>query len=414
METLVTPEFNLLKKLHEVVKRTPLEKNELLSERYDAEIFLKREDLQNTRSYKIRGAFNKISKLSLDEHKQGVVCASAGNHAQGVAFTCRRLGILAHIFMPRTTPQQKIAQVNFHGRDWVTVHLHGNTFDECYQQAKIFCEEHQSVFVPPFDDTDIIEGQSSIGLEILEDLQNPDYIVVPIGGGGLAAGIVTALKKNNASCKMIGVEPLGAPSMTEALRAGHPVMLEKIDTFVDGASVKRVGDINFELCKNQLEEVVLVPEGKICSTILKLYNEEAIVLEPAGALSISALDGLKEKIKGKKVVCILSGSNNDITRMEEMKERSLLYEGLKHYFLVNFPQRSGALREFLSQVLGPDDDITWFEYSKKNNREKGPAVIGIEVPCAGQEKRITEAMDKTGFTYEYLNNNQQLFEFLVG
>jgi threonine dehydratase len=414
METLVTPEFNLLKKLHEVVKRTPLEKNELLSERYEAEIYLKREDLQNTRSYKIRGAFNKISKLSMEERKKGVVCASAGNHAQGVAFTCRRLGIHAHIFMPRTTPQQKIAQVNFHGREWVNIHLHGNTFDECYQESKLFCEEHQSVFVPPFDDKDIIEGQSSIGIEILEELENPDFLIVPIGGGGLASGIVTALQNKNATTKIIGVEPTGAPSMTAALQAGHPVTLEKVDTFVDGASVKRVGDLNFEICKNQFEEVVLVPEGKICSAILKLYNEEAIVLEPAGALSVSALDAVKEKIKGKKVVCVLSGSNNDITRMEEMKERSLLFEGLKHYFLVNFPQRSGALREFLSHVLGPDDDITWFEYSKKNNREKGPAVIGIEVPLAGQEKRITEAMDKTGFSYEYLNNNQQLFEFLVG
>lgn len=397
-----------------VAVHTPLMKNENLSEEFSAQVWLKREDLQPVRSYKLRGAYNKIFALSTNEKNKGVVCASAGNHAQGVAFACNKLDINATIFMPVTTPQQKIKQVKLFGKDKVEVVMKGDTFDESFQYASEYCDEKAAIFIHPFDDENVIAGQGTVALELIEDAKTPvDYLFVPIGGGGLAAGISTVFKALSPETKIIGVEPAGAASMKTSIQNGINTKLEDIDKFIDGAAVKRVGDITFEICKDSLHDIILVPEGKVCSTILRLYNEEAIVVEPAGALAIAALDFYKDEIKGKNVVCIVSGSNNDITRTEEIKERSLLYEGLKHYFIIKFPQRPGALKEFVSKVLGVNDDITYFQFSKKNNRESGPAVVGIEVKNPNDFKAIEEQLTAMKFNYQYLNENVDLFTHLI-
>ncbi len=310
-----------------VATHTPLQFNAQLSEEFNCTIYLKREDLQVVRSYKIRGAYNKISSLNEDEKKNGVVCASAGNHAQGVAFSCRKLKIKGTIFMPATTPAQKISQVKLFGKEWIDVVLTGDTFDDAYKAAVIFCEANKAVFVHPFDDEKVIEGQGTVAKEISEDAETPiDFVLVPIGGGGLAAGCISYFAQTNPHIKVIGVEPEGAPSMKTSIQNDTNTELLEIDKFVDGAAVKKVGDKTFSICKDQLDEIVLVPEGKICTTILNLYNQQAIVVEPAGALTIAALNYLKEKLKGKNVVCVVSGSNNDIMRTEEIRARSLLFE----------------------------------------------------------------------------------------
>ncbi|WP_218186110.1 threonine ammonia-lyase IlvA [Marinifilum fragile] len=400
--------------VQEVVESTPVLKNMNLSVKYDANIRLKREDLQMVRSYKIRGAYNKIAGLSKVQLEKGIVCASAGNHAQGVAYSCKKLGCSGVIYMPETTPRQKIKQVKMFGGENVEVILIGDTFDDASNQALADAEEHGKTFIHPFDDPKIIEGQGTIGLEILQDCPDPiDYIIVPIGGGGLASGLGAWIKEFSPQTKIIGVEPEGAPSMKTAFEKKENVSLVSIDRFVDGAAVQKVGDLTWRICEKVLDDVVVIPEGLICSTILRLYNEDAIVAEPAGALSIAALELISDQIKGKNVVCILSGSNNDITRMEEIKERSLLYEGLKHYFIVRFPQRSGALKEFVNDVLDQGDDITHFEYYKKHSREKGPAVIGIEVRQPEDLKRLQERMTERNFVFEYLNDKTDLFQFIV-
>ena len=400
--------------LNEVARHTPLEKNMNLSEKFQADIWLKREDLQTVRSYKIRGAFNKIAHLPKEELSKGVVCASAGNHAQGVAFSCRRLDIRGKIYMPATTPRQKIRQVKMFGKENVEVILTGDTYDAAESAAMEDCRQTGMAFIHPFDDPQIIEGQATVGLEILQDSKKPlDYLFIPVGGGGLAAGVGAYLKQVSPKTKIIGVEPSGAPSMKKSLEAGKVIPLENIDKFVDGASVQKVGTVSFDVCRQVIDEMVTVDEGRICTWILDLYNTDALVIEPAGALSIAALDLFKEKIKGKNVACIVSGSNNDITRMEDIKERSMLYEGLKHYFIVRFPQRAGALRTFVDTVLGPNDDITHFEYSKKTNREKGPAVIGIELQKKEDYFGLIQRMEENGFVYEYLNEKPDLFQFLI-
>lgn len=401
-------------KLNNVVVRTPLTKNFNFSERYKANVSFKREDLQAVRSYKIRGAYHKISSLDDQERKNGIVCASAGNHAQGVAYSCQKLGIKGTIFMPSVTPKQKIGQVRMFGKDMVEVVLTGDTFDDAYNEAMVFCDEHKATFVHPFDDEKVIEGQGTVALEILEDADGPiDYLFVPIGGGGLAAGAITALKTLSPNTKVIGVEPTGAPAMKDSIAQGTNIVLPKIDTFIDGAAVRQVGAKTLEICKEGLDDIILVPEGKVCTMILQLYNQEAIVVEPAGALSLAALDFYKDKIKGKNVVCVISGSNNDITRTEEIKERSLLYEGIKHYFIIRFPQRAGALREFLTEVLGPGDDIVHFEYSKKNSREKGPALIGIELQNKESLQDLFKKLEAKSFVFEYLNEKPDLMQYLV-
>ena len=401
--------------LREILSPTPLMANHNLSKDYDAEVMLKREDLQIVRSYKIRGAYNKIRSLSAEQTEQGIVCASAGNHAQGVALSCNKLGINGKIYMPVTTPKQKINQVKMFGGDAIEVVLVGDTFDQANAAAIEASEKEGKTFIPPFNDPKIIEGQGTVGLEILQ--QSPvaiDYIFVPIGGGGLASGIGAVYKQMSPSTKIIGVEPAGAAGMKLSFECGKVTALDQVDKFVDGAAVQRVGDITFDICRKVLDDIITVPEGKVCSTILNLYNFNAIVVEPAGALSISALDYYREQIKGKNVVCVVSGSNNDIVRMEDIKERSLLYEGLKHYFVVRFPQRAGALQNFVSNVLGPHDDITYFEYKKKTNREKGPVLIGIELQNPADFKGLTERMKHDNIDYEYLNDNPNLFEFLIG
>ncbi|HEY8934806.1 MAG TPA: threonine ammonia-lyase IlvA, partial [Cyclobacteriaceae bacterium] len=359
--------------LRGIVLKTPLQYHKKLSEKFGAEIYLKREDLQVVRSYKLRGAYNLIQSLTDEQRKRGVVCASAGNHAQGVAFACNHLGIKGVIYMPAITPKQKINQVKMFGGSFTEIVLIGDTFDECQAHALVYTQANNMVFIPPFDHLKVIEGQGTVGKEILDETTSPiDLIFIPIGGGGLCAGIGQYFKSRSPKTKIIGVEPLGAPSMKEALKAGKPVVLDKIQRFVDGASVKKVGDITFELCKDLIVDMLLVPEGKVSSTILQLYNEDAIVAEPAGALAIAALEQYADKLKGKRVVCIVSGGNNDIDRMQEIKERSMLYEQLKHYIIVRFAQRPGALKEFVNDILGPNDDIVRFEFIQKHNKETGP------------------------------------------
>lgn len=400
-------------RLKSVVLKTPLQYHKRLSEKFNAEVYLKREDLQVVRSYKLRGAFNMIQSLTDEQRWRGVVCASAGNHAQGVAFSCKYLGIKGIIYMPAITPKQKINQVKMFGGGNIEIVLVGDTFDDCQASALAFVKENNMVFIPPFDHLRIIEGQGTVGKEILDDSTDIDYVFVPVGGGGLSAGIGEYFKVYSPKTKIIGVEPAGAPSMKEALKAGHPVKLEKIQKFVDGAAVQRVGDLTFEFCRELLSDMLLVPEGKVSSVILQLYNEDAIVAEPAGALAIAALEQYKKHLVGKRVVCIVSGGNNDIDRMQEIKERSLLYEGLKHYFIVRFAQRPGALKEFVNHILGPNDDIVRFEFIQKHNKESGPALIGIEVKTRDDFHSLIQRMDEYKLNYTLVNQNENLFEYLV-
>jgi threonine dehydratase len=402
-----------LERVRKVAYKTPLVLNINLSRKYACNVFLKREDLQVVRSYKLRGAYNMMSRLPEEKLVKGVVCASAGNHAQGFAYSCKKLHAKGVIFMPVITPKQKINQTRMFGEDAVEIRLVGDNFDECAIAAKAFTEQNNMTFIPPFEDKSIIEGQSTVGLEILQDLSHIDYLFLPVGGGGLAAGVGLVFKNFSPSTKVIGIEPEGAPSMKEALKHGHPVTLEHIDRFVDGAAVKRVGDLTYRICSQVLDDMDVVAEGKICSTILKLYNEDAIVVEPAGALSIAALDDYAEQIKGKTVVCVVSGSNNDIDRMPEIKERSLQHEGLKHYFLIRFAQRPGALKEFVNDVLGATDDITRFEYMQKTNKEAGPALVGIELQSKYDYEALILKMKERSIDYTEINKDDTLFGYLI-
>ena len=373
------------KTLSEILEPTPIMRNQNLSEKYGADVFLKREDLQMVRSYKIRGAYNMIRSLSPEVLKYGVVCASAGNHAQGVAFSCHKLNIMGSIYMPTTTPKQKIEQVKMFGK-----------------------------VIPPFDHKKIIEGQGTIGLEILHQMKEPlDYIFIPIGGGGLASGVGSFIRQVWPETKIIGVEPAGAASMKAAVEKGEIVDLPSIDKFVDGAAVKKAGELTFQICRKVLDDIIAVPEGAVCTSIIDMYNKSAIVVEPAGALSVAALRFYADKIKGKRVGCIVSGSNNDITRTEEIREKSMLYEGLKHYFIVTFPQRSGAILSFIRDVIGPSDDLVHIQYIKKTNKEEGPALIGIEVASKEDYQALINRMKANNINYEYINENNQLFEILI-
>ncbi|RYZ50257.1 MAG: threonine dehydratase [Chitinophagaceae bacterium] len=402
-----------VERLKPVVTRTPLAFSLNLSKRYGCEVYLKREDLQVVRSYKLRGAYNMMSSLPKEQLQRGVVCASAGNHAQGFAYSCKKLQAKGVVFMPIITPQQKVQQTKHFGEEFIEIRLVGDTFDDCAIAAKEFTLQNKLTFIPPFDDYRVIEGQATVGVEILEEQSDIDFLFVPVGGGGLSAGVGSYFKTFSPKTKIIGLEPEGAASMKAAMEAGKPVTLPSIERFVDGAAVKRIGDITFSICKDVLDEVHLVPEGKVCTTILKLYNEEAIVVEPAGALSIAALDHYADQIKGKKVLCVVSGGNNDIDRMQEIKERSLQYEGLKHYFLVRFAQRPGALKEFVNHVLGPTDDITRFEYMQKHNKETGPALVGIELKTRTDYELLIQNLKKFGINYTELRNDDNIFGYLV-
>jgi threonine dehydratase len=415
-DTFATPVLDFVsaqKRLQPVVNRTPLTYNHNLSRKFQCDVFLKREDLQVVRSYKLRGAYNMMSSLPQEQLQKGVVCASAGNHAQGFAYSCKKLNVKGVVFMPIITPKQKVNQTQMFGNGFIEVRLTGDTFDDCAEAAKKFTIENGMKFIPPFDDVRIIEGQATVGLEILEDQTNIDYLFVPVGGGGLSAGVGTVFKTFSPNTKVIGLEPAGAPSMYAALKAGHPVTLDNIERFVDGAAVKRVGDLTFSICKEVLDDMHLVPEGKVCTTILQLYNEDAIVVEPAGALAIASLNDYADQIRGKKVVCVVSGSNNDIDRMQEIKERSLQYEGLKHYFLIRFAQRPGALKEFVNHVLGPGDDITRFEYMQKHNKETGPALVGIELTAKKDYEALLCKMDQYHINYTELKSDDNIFGYLV-
>ena len=400
--------------LSEILAPTPFMKNANLSDIYDADVYLKREDLQMVRSYKIRGAYNKIRSISPETLRYGIVCASAGNHAQGVAFSCNKLQTMGSIFMPTTTPKQKIEQVKMFGKEYVDIVLTGDTFDAANSAAIEFAKKSGRTFIPPFDDPKVMEGQGTIGIEISEQSPQPlDYIFVPIGGGGLASGLGAYIKAVSPETKIIGVEPAGAPCMKTAIEKGKVVELESIDKFVDGAAVKKAGALTYEICKEVLDDIVIVPEGAVCTTIIQMYNKSAIVVEPAGALAAAALRFYADEIKGKRVACIVSGSNNDITRMEEIREKSLLYEGLKHYFLINFLQKSGAVLSFIRDVISPTDDLVYIQYIRKTNKESGPAIIGIELAEKGDFESLINRMNANGVSYEYINDNNILFEMLI-
>ena len=400
--------------LEEILEPTPFQKNQNLSDIYGADVYLKREDLQMVRSYKIRGAYNKIRSIEPESMKNGIVCASAGNHAQGVAFSCSKLQIMGSIFMPVTTPKQKIEQVRMFGREYIEIILTGDTFDAANSAAIKYAKENDKTFIPPFDDPKVMEGQGTIGREILcQSKETLDYIFVPIGGGGLASGLGSYIRQMSPETKIIGVEPGGAPCMKEAIKAGKVIKLEQIDKFVDGAAVQEAGALTYEVCKEVLDDIIVVPEGAVCTTIIQMYNKSAIVVEPAGALAATALRFYADKIKGKKVACIVSGSNNDITRMEEIREKSLLYEGLKHYFIVNFPQKSGVIVSFIRDILGPTDDLVHIQYTKKTNKNSGPALVGIELASKEDFEPLLQRMDAQGLKYEYINENNQLFEILI-
>lgn len=403
------------KNLEGISEVTPLKHNQILSDETGAKIFLKREDLQVVRSYKIRGAYNLISQLTPKEKKQGVVCSSAGNHAQGFAYSCQLLKIKGTVFMPAPTPKQKLDAVSRVGKNYIEIILSGDTYDDAKNAALKFAQKENKIFVPPFDHPLIIEGQGTVAMEILEQMgkKKIDYLFAPIGGGGLASGIITYFQQFSPDTKIIGVEPEGAPAMKVSIEKNKIITLQKIDNFVDGAAVKQVGVLPFQICKNHLHDLILIPEGRVCTKILQMYNSDAIVLEPAGALSVAALDYYKDKIKGKNVVCVISGGNNDIERMPDIKERSLIFEGLKHFFIVKFPQRAGALKEFVSKVLSANEDITLFEYTKKNSKESGPALVGIELKHKDNYDQLIKRMHKYKVDFVPLKDNPMLYNFLI-
>lgn len=397
-----------------VVERTPLQFNKRLSDIFGAIIYLKREDLQEVRSFKIRGAYNKISSLTPEEKKRGVVCASAGNHAQGVAYSCATLKIKGTIFMPAVSPNQKIDRVKKFGGKYIEIVLIGDTFDEAFTASQVFAKKHNSVYVHPFNDPKTIAGQGTVAKEVYEELDGKlDVIIACLGGGGLVSGTAVYMKETNPDIEVIGSEPAGAAEMRASLKADKLITLEHIDTFVDGAAMKRAGELTFEICKDLVDDIRVVPEGKVCMEMVNLYQNEGIVVEPAGALAVSALEQIKEDIKGKTIVCIISGGNNDILRYPEILERSLVYQGLKHYFIIEFAQKPGQLKNFLNNGLGPNDDIVRFEYVKKTNKEKGPALVGIELKKKEDLEPLMNRMEKIGIKFHHIKHDDLLYDHLI-
>jgi threonine dehydratase len=401
-------------RLQGIANTTPLQPSPRLSEKYGATILIKREDMQAVRSFKIRGAYNKIASLSAEDRKRPIVCASAGNHAQGVAFACAHLGIGGTVFMPRITPTQKIERVEHFGGEFVEIRLFGDSYDEASAAAQEYCERKQGIFVHPFDDLETIAGQGTVGKEIYDATKGEvAVVIVPIGGGGLASGVASYIKGRNPAVVVIGAEPAGSPSMYESLRQGRIVTLAEMHTFVDGAAVRKAGQLTFDLCRQYVERVVLVPEGLICTTMIELYQNEGIITEPAGALSLSALDDAAEEIRGKTVVCVLSGGNNDILRYPEIMERSLVYQGRKHYFIIEFAQKPGQLRQFVDDALGPTDDIVRFEYIKKTNKERGAALVGIELKDKADLEPLLQRMEQIQLNFRPLGSEELLYDYLV-
>ncbi|QHA11517.1 threonine dehydratase [Cereibacter sphaeroides] len=401
--------------LRDLFPETPLQRNDHLSARYGADIWLKREDLTPVRSYKLRGAFTAMRKVrDARPDQRSFVCASAGNHAQGVAYACRHFGVKGTIFMPVTTPQQKIAKTRTFGGEAVEIVLTGDYFDQTLAAAQSWCAEQKAHFLAPFDDPDVIEGQASVGVELLEQLgRAPDLVVLPVGGGGLASGVTAFLRSEAPETDFRFVEPAGGASLLAALEAGGPTALPRVNSFVDGAAVARLGQLPFSMLDwVRPDQVHLAPEDRICITMLEMLNVEGIVLEPAGALSVDVLPELADRIRGRTVVCVTSGGNFDFERLPEVKERAQRYSGLKKYFILRMPQRPGALREFL-MMLGPDDDIARFEYLKKSARNFGSVLIGIETREAGNFARLTAVMEEAGLNYRDITGDDALAEFLV-
>ncbi|MDO5500493.1 MAG: threonine ammonia-lyase IlvA [Propionibacteriaceae bacterium] len=415
MDRVTSSEINrAAARLQSVVTETPLQLSHRLSERSGGNIFLKREDLQPVRSYKIRGAYNLISQLSEVERVGGVICASAGNHGQGVAYACAKLGIQGRIYVPTTTPRQKRDRMRQLGGSFIKLIVTGDTYDEAAQAAYAEAWDSGSAMVPAFDDARTIAGQGTLALEIVDQLgQAPDVLVVPVGGGGMLAGCLTWLADNHPDCRVVAVEPAGAPCLAAALEAGAPVNLERLDTFVDGAAVRRCGEVTHAVAALHRPTMLTVPEGQICSEMLDLYQTDGIIAEPAGALAPAAIGHQLTVEPGETVVAILSGGNNDVSRYSEIVERSLVHEGRKHYFLVNFPQEPGALRRFLDEVLGPDDDITLFEYVKRSNRELGPALVGVELGNPEDLTSLLARMDRSPMTVEPVLPDSPFYRFLV-
>ena len=402
-------------RLTDVLPPTPLHRNERLSRQHDLDVWIKREDANSVRSYKVRGAYNLMSRLSDEQRSRGVVCASAGNHAQGVAYAGAALGIEARVYLPRTTPRQKRERVAWLGGKHVQVVVEGETYDDAAAAAQAYADSTGAAVIPAFDDPRTIAGQGTVAKEIIEQLgHEPDAVVVPVGGGGLLAGTLAWLRKRHPGVDVVGAEPLGATSMARAFEAGGPVSLDTVDPFIDGAAVRMAGEYTYAITARHTPRLVAVPEGRVCVEMLELYQSDGIISEPAGALASASL-GLAELNlpRGSTVVCVLSGGNNDVSRYAEIVERALIFEGKKHYFLVDFPQEPGALRRFLDDVLGPDDDITLFEYVKRNNRETGPALVGIELGITENLPALLERMRRAPHRVEKVEPDSPLFTFLT-
>ena len=400
-------------RLRGIIANTPLQTLKRLSETFGANILVKREDLQEVRSFKIRGAYNKIGALTVEERKRPIVCASAGNHAQGVAWVCAHLAIRGTIFMPRITPVQKIERVEHFGGEHVEIRLVGDSYDEANQAAQEYCRQSGGIFVHPFDDPQTIAGQGTVAKEILDATEgHVDLVVLPVGGGGLASGVASYIKERDPSIVVVGAEPAGSPSMVESLRLGRLVTLSEMHTFVDGAAVRTPGRLTFDLCRRYVDRVVAVPEGRVCATMIELYQNEGIIAEPAGALSISALEDVGV-MSGKTVVCILSGGNNDFLRYPEIMERSLVYQGRKHYFIIEFAQKPGQLRQFVDDALGPTDDIVRFEYIKKTNKERGAALVGIELRDKADLAPLLQRMEAIQLNVRRLGSEELLYDYIV-
>ena len=393
---------------------TPLQLNERLSQRYGATVYVKREDLQVVRSYKIRGAYNFIATLSPEALGAGVVCASAGNHAQGVAWSCRRLEVRGAVFLPLRTPRQKVARIRALAGELVDLHFAGENFDDALAAAVAYAAETGATVVPTFDHPVTIAGQATIALEVVEQLGGaPDVVVAPVGGGGLVSGMAVVLDGLGAATEVVGVQPAGAPAMVRSLDAGRRVTIDIADDFVDGAVVRTPGELTFSIVRDLVRRMVVVEEGRVCTELLDLYQVDGIVAEPAGALATAALDDIAPDVAGQTVVCVLSGGNNDVARYDEIIERSLVHQGLKHYFVVDFPQRPGALRQFLDDCLGATDDIVLFEYIKKNDREFGPAVVGVQLAERADLAPLLERIAVSGLDVQLLPPDSPVFRLLV-
>ena len=398
-----------------VVTPTPLQLSDRLSATTGANVYLKREDLQTVRSYKLRGAYNLLVQLSDEELAAGVVCSSAGNHAQGFAYACRTLGIRGRVYVPAKTPKQKRDRIRYHGGQFIELIVGGSTYDLAAEAALADVERTGATLVPPFDDPRTMAGQGTIAVEILSQLDGePDLVVVPVGGGGCIAGITTYLAERTSKTSVLGIEPAGAAAMMAALANGGPVTLDQVDQFVDGAAVSRAGRLTYAAlaAAGNMVSITTVDEGAVCTAMLDLYQNEGIIAEPAGALAVTGL--LEADIEpGSTVVCLVSGGNNDVSRYGEILERSLVHLGLKHYFLVDFPQEPGALRRFLDGVLGPNDDITLFEYVKRNNRETGEALVGIELGSAAGLDGLLERMRATEMQIEAIEPGSPAYRYLL-